>query len=93
MPELSQADQLKQKIGELQEQLLAAHPQMPTLLRTIHKQLLEDNSLVQTLTEEEIGVIVSGLKKQTGIHITTKASKASTTSLKKKHANLTVDDL
>ena len=82
-------EQIKSNILELQEALLKAHPQMPTLLRTIHSQLREDPDCVTLLDEEEIGMIVSGLKRQTATEIAVAPSKAKTQKIK----SLSVDDL
>lgn len=86
------AFELKEKVAQLQEQLLSQHPQLPVLLRTIHKQLREDHELVTTLDDEEIGIIVSGLKRQTNTEITTTVVKsASKKSSGKK--SVSIDDL
>ena len=45
---------LKLKLAELQEALLNAHPNMPSLLATIHSQLKKDPEQVTLLSEEEI---------------------------------------
>jgi hypothetical protein len=58
-------EQLQEKVGKLQEALLSAHPSMPVLLRDIHNHLKQDEECVTLLSEEEIGVIVNGLMKQT----------------------------
>lgn len=55
----------KSKIAELSEAILAAHPTMPMLLKQIHTNLKSDPEIVTLLDEEEIQIIVSGLKKQT----------------------------
>lgn len=85
------ATELQEKVAQLQEQLLTNHPQIPVLLRTIHTQLRKDPELVTLMTPEEIGIVVSGLKRQTNTEITTAVVKksASTKSLKK----ISVDDL
>jgi len=59
------------KIAELAASVQATLPNMPTLLRDIHSILKNDSDLVSILTPEEIGVIVSGLSKQTQTTITT----------------------
>lgn len=58
-------EQLQEKVGSLQEALLSAHPSMPVLLRDIHNHLKADPDVVTILSEEEIGIIVSGLQKVT----------------------------
>lgn len=81
---------LQEGIAKLQELILTAHPTLPVLLRTIHKQLRDDPELVTILSEEEIGIIINGLKVQTNTEIVTSTVKSSTTAkLKKK--TLTTD--
>lgn len=78
---LDSSTELKEKVAALSELILTAHPTLPVLLRTIHTQLRADPELVTTLTEEEIGIIVSGLSKQTNTEIVATVSKPA--SLKK----------
>lgn len=68
--------ELKSKVAELQGKLIAAHPQLPGLLRVIHSQLRADPEIVTLLEEEEIGIIVNGLKLQTQTEIVISAPKA-----------------
>ena len=72
---MTPAEQLKEQVLTLQAQLLEANPNLPTLLRTIHNQLRADSSLVTTLDEEAIGIIVSGLAKQQMTTIATSITK------------------
>lgn len=58
------------KHQELADAILNNHPRMPVLLMDIHKHLREDPELVTTLDEEQIGVIVNGLKIQTKTELT-----------------------
>jgi len=67
---------VKEQIASLQSALLSAHPTMPVLLREIHKVLKADPEVVTLLNEEEIGVIVNGLSKQTQTTIATSISSA-----------------
>lgn len=76
------AEQLQESVLSLQNALLAAHPTMPTLLQTIHRQLKSDPTLCTILSEEEVGVIVSGLKRQTLTTIATSTSKSKTKTIK-----------
>lgn len=62
---------VREQIASLQEALLSAHPTMPILLREIHKTLKADPEVVTLLSEEEIGVVVNGLSKQTQTTIAT----------------------
>lgn len=87
--ELTITEQVRSDILSLQEQLLSAQPQIPTLLRRIHKTLLEDNTLVVALSEEELAVIVAGMSKQVGVSITAVAAKQT----RKSQSKLTLEDL
>lgn len=80
---------LQFKIEELQQSILTAHPRMPILLKDIHTALKNDPATVTLLSEEEISVIVSGLKQQTKIQI----SQAALKSTKKSLSKVTADDL
>lgn len=53
------------KLDELQQAIHHTHPHMPVLLMKIHKQLTADPELVTVLSEDQIGIIVNGLKIQT----------------------------
>ncbi len=64
-----QTYELKEKVASLESMLLAAHPEMPLLLRKIHTQLQGDPELVTLLSEEEIGLIVRGLSTQMKVEI------------------------
>lgn len=75
-------EQLKESVLSLQAALLNAHPTMPTLLQAIHRQLKADPTLCTVLSEGEIGVIVSGLKKQTLTTIATSTIKSKAKSIK-----------
>lgn len=77
------------KIAELRESILSAHPRMPTLLREIHTVLKSDPDNVTLLSEEDIGIIVSGLKRQTATEISIAAIKGKKPSLK----NTTLADI
>ena len=78
------SDQIREKILSLQTALTNQHPTMPTLLREIWKTLKENPDQVTLLEEDQIEVIVNGLKKQTNTEIVTAAlkSKSGTKSLK-----------
>ncbi len=83
---MTPADQLREQIATLKEALISANPGMPTMLRTIHTALQKDKDIVTLLSEEEIGVVVAGLLKQTNTVIT--AAK-----VKKPSSKLSLDDL
>ena len=85
---------IKGKIAEMNKALLLASPMMPVLLREIHNQIRKDPELVTIITEEEIGMIVNGLKRQTNTALVTATVKQSTTKAEKvKQAKLTLDDI
>ena len=85
--------EIKEKIASLEEALISEHPQIPTILRDIHKKLKADEECVTLLSEEECGTIVRGLKKQTSTEIATKAVKKAKTKTKKALSKITLDDL
>lgn len=82
-------ESIQMKIAELQDALLQSHPRMPILLRDIHKILKDDPANVTILSEEDISIIVSGLKRQTATEISASTLKKSSKSLSK----TTADDL
>ena len=84
-----QAYEVKEKLASLEAALLEKLPTMPTILRDIHRSLKADPDVVTLLTEEEIAILINGLKKQTGTVVATSALKAPRKALSK----LTVDDL
>ena len=84
------SEQISEKILQLQESLLSQHPQMPTLLRDIHKTLKDNPDCVTLLEESEVAIIVEGLKKQTATEIATATIKAKSTRALK---SLTLADL
>lgn len=67
------ADSIAMRIADLSELILKAHPRLPMLLHDIHKVLKNDPENVTLLSEEQIGIIVSGLKLQTKTVITAAA--------------------
>lgn len=67
--------QLKEKVSELQETLLDKHPRMPQLLQEIWKALRDQPENVTLMTEEEIQIVVNGLKQQTGVEFAAAAVK------------------
>lgn len=85
-----QAYQVKEKLASLEAALLAGSPDMPSLLRDIHRNLGRDPELVTMLTEEECSILVRGLKKQTNTEIATVAIKKTKAKSSKK---ITLADL
>lgn len=78
------------KIAELENLLKSAHPQMPTLLRDIHRNLQQDPEIVTLLSPEQVAIVVKGLSIQTNTTITTSiVSGAKGKSLKK----ISLDDI
>lgn len=60
---------LKLKMRELEAQLEAQIPGFALTLRDIHQFIAKDPNAVTILTEEEIGTIVSGLERHSGLTI------------------------
>ena len=77
MTPMSSVDQVREQILTLQTQLLTAHPQLPVLLSIIHKQLIADPEIITLVSEEECGITVSGLKRQTQTEVSVKALSSS----------------
>lgn len=73
---MNETEVMQLKIAELETKLVADHPEFRTLLRDIHKQMLADPEVVTVLTDEEIGIVCSGLSKQTQQTIVAAASKS-----------------
>ena len=86
-PASSQAFQVKEKLASLEAALLEGTPNMPQLLREIHRELKADPDTVTLLSEEECSILVRGLKKQTATEIATKAIAT------KAISKMTVEDL
>ena len=79
--------EVQENIASLQEALLTAHPEMPSLLRKIHTKLKADPAIVTLLSEEEISQVISGLKAQTNVQFSspkTASKKASAPSATKR---------
>lgn len=69
--------ELKSKVAELESALTSRHPRMPQLLQEIWKALRDQPENVTLLSEEDIAVVVSGLKTQTGVEFASSAVKGS----------------
>lgn len=85
-----QAYQIKEKLASLEAALLEGTPNMPILLREIHRNLKNDPDIVTLLSEEDCSILVQGLKKVTATTIATTAIKKGS---KKALSKMTVDDL
>ena len=72
---LNSTEQIKDKILQLQESLQKQLPNYEGLLHTIHQALAKDPDTVHFLSDQEIGVIVSGLSKKTGVVVAEKEAK------------------
>lgn len=68
---------LGEKVAELSAALLARHPKMPILLREIHQTLSKYPEQVTLMTEEDIHIVVEGLKVQTGVEFAATVTKPS----------------
>jgi len=61
--------------ASLEQSLLKATPQLPTLLADIHKLLASDAQTVTLMSDRESALLVSGLIKHTGVVLTESAAK------------------
>lgn len=86
----NQAFEVQEKLAKLEEALLAGTPNMPVLLRDIHRTLKSDPDVVTILSEEECSILVRGLLKQTATAIATAVVKKAP---KKAMSKMTVSDL
>jgi len=75
---IDQAYEIREKLAALEESLLANTPGIASLLKDIHRQLKQDDSLATILSAEECSILVRGLKKQTATNIATAAIKKGT---------------
>lgn len=89
---LSNAEQIVNKIEELKTLLQTGAPGYEGLLHTIHVALHKDPDTAHILTEEQIGIIVSGLSKRKGVIIQAATSKQKTSD-GKKLKDITADDI
>lgn len=64
---LTNGDKVAQMIADLQEKLTTVQPGWESLLQMIHSTLQRDPDVVHLLTEEQVGIVVSGLQKKTGL--------------------------
>lgn len=68
---------LKEKVATLQAALTERSPKMPSILREIHTALRDMPENVTLLSEDEIAVIVNGLKMQTQTEFASIVAKSS----------------
>lgn len=92
---LTNLEQTVHRINELQTLLQAQAPSYENLLQQIHIILAKDPDMVHMLTNEQVGVIVSGLSRKTNIVLTTPANptKKQTLAGGKKLKDATLDDI
>lgn len=88
---LTNAEQIVSRISELQEALTKTTPGYERILQVIHTALSKDEALTHLLTEEQVGVIVSGLSRKKNVVIAAAAAKS--TSKNKQLSKLTAEDL
>ena len=70
------AEQVQEKLIEMEEVLNNNTPGLPTLLRTVHTLLKKDPEVVTLLSESDCNILVEGLKEHTKIELATKAMKS-----------------
>lgn len=81
------------KLADLDSAIKSDHPRMAGILREIHQAQAKDPELVTILSEEEIGILVSGLEKHKNIHIVQALAKKKSGASGKALKSTTVDDL
>ena len=80
---LSNLQQVKERIAELEVAINTSLPGYKDALRTIHSILKNDADLPHLLSEEEIGIVLVGLAKHKNIVIATSVSRSTATRGKK----------
>lgn len=70
-------EQLQEKVISLDTAIKSRHPTMPALLQEIWRTLKAQPENVTLMTEEEIGIIVSGLQVQTNVSLAQSMTKGS----------------
>lgn len=70
------AEQVQEKLIEMEEVVKTNTPGLPTLLRTVHTLLKKDPEVVTLLSESDCNILVEGLKEHTKIELATKAMKS-----------------
>lgn len=86
---LTPAEELAEKISNLEQRILSNAPDTPQYLNFVHNALLQQPELTYMLSNEQRAVIVSGLSKITQTTIITAAAKSGA----KKSKGVTLSDL
>jgi hypothetical protein len=73
---LTDAQEIHQRISELQAELDKASPGIATHLLRIHKDLAASPELLHILSEDEIAIIAKGLQVQSQVQIVAPKAKA-----------------
>lgn len=76
------------RMAEVEKRLLAGDPEISTHLKAIWTQLQEYDDLAHLLSPQQIGVLMKGLQKHTGISLVVEDKKRPSKSKK-----ITADDL
>lgn len=90
---LTGAEQVSQKISELQVSLQQQLPNYESQLHIIHTMLGKNEELVHLLTEEQIGTVVAGLTKKKAVVFAEEKKTSGKTASGKKLKDISVDDL
>lgn len=73
---MTPTEQIQEKLLSLQTAIQEANPRMPVLLQEIHRAVKNDPACVTILSEDELAILVLGLKTHTAVSIATTAPKA-----------------
>lgn len=87
---MNTADQVREKLLDLETRLQQAVPNIKTVLKDVHSILKNDPDCVTLLSDEECAILVRGLKKQTATEIATAAASSKP---KKSLKSMTTADL
>jgi hypothetical protein len=79
-----------ERMNKIEEGMTRADPELPTHLKVIHKHLAEYEELAHLLTPEQIGILMKGFQKHSGIQLIAEAAAKKGGGKSKK---VSVDDL
>lgn len=90
---LTNAEQIMNRISDLQQSLASGSPGYESILHVIHRALLKDEEAVHLLTEDQIGIICSALGKKTNTVIAEVAVKRNKTTGGKALKDISLEDI
>ena len=91
MSEYTTLETIQNNLAMIKEELAKTIPNIAQSIRFIHQALSKDQDLVTIMSEEELAVLISGLKVQTRTEITASVAKSGA-GAKAVLKNATLDD-